>query len=83
MRRVSVSNPGRYEVFCEFHPNEILNLVVTETPWSAQTTKDGAFLLGNLPRGEYVLEAWHPTLGTARKKVTVPTKEEVRLKLKS
>jgi plastocyanin len=82
VRRVAITNPGRYEVFCEFHPTEVLYVVVTDTPWSVTTAKDGRFLLGNLPRGEYVIEAWHPKLGTARTRITVPTKEAVRLNLK-
>jgi len=81
-RRVSISNPGRYEVFCEFHPAEVLYVVVPDSPWSTCTTNDGKFLLGDLPKGEYILEAWHPKLGTTRQKVTIPTKEEVRLRFK-
>lgn len=83
VRRTSISLPGEYEVYCELHPTEILYVVVATERWNTNTARDGTFLLGHMPRGEYVLRAWHPRLGTASARVTVPTKQEIRLNLRS
>ena len=35
------------------------------------TGADGSFEIRNLPPGDYVIEAWHETLGTHEQKITV------------
>jgi plastocyanin len=83
MRRTSFAHPGEYEVFCELHPNEILYVVVADERWNTNTARDGSFLLGQLPRGEYVIRAWNPRLGSTSVRVTIPRKESLQLRLGS
>ncbi len=82
VRRTSFEHPGEYEVFCELHPAEVLYVVVASQQWNTNAGRDGTFLLAHLPRGEYVLRAWNPRLGSATVRVTVPAKEAVRLNLR-
>ncbi len=83
VRRASFAHPGEYEVFCELHPAEVLYVVVSDERFNTNTARDGSFLLGHLPRGEYVIRAWNPRLGSASTRVTVPSKETIRLRLRA
>lgn len=40
-------------------------------PWFAVTDARGAFELTGVPPGDYVIVAWHETLGTRKGRVTV------------
>ena len=44
-------------------------------PYFSVTGDTGSFEIGNLPPGDYVVEAWHETLGTQTQNVTVGEKE--------
>jgi len=56
---------------CDVHPWMQAFLSVFDNPYFAVTGTDGSFDLGQLPPGEYVVEAWHETLGTLTQSVTV------------
>lgn len=42
-----------------------------DNPYYAVTNLDGAFTIGDLPAGTYKVKAWHPTLGSQERNVTV------------
>jgi hypothetical protein len=44
---------------------------VLDHPYFAVSGADGTFAIRNIPPGDYVLEAWHQTLGTQELKVTI------------
>jgi plastocyanin len=48
---------------------------VLDHPYFGVTGTTGSFDIGNLPPGDYVVEAWHETLGTQTQNVTVGEKE--------
>jgi len=60
---------------CNVHPWMRGYVAVFKHPYFAVTGKDGAFDLGNLPPGEYTLEAWHEKLGTITQKIVVAAGE--------
>jgi len=62
-------------VKCNVHPWMKSYIAVFKHPYFKVTGKDGAFELKNLPPGEYTLVAWHGTLGTDEKKVSIGPKE--------
>ena len=62
---------------CDIHSWMRSYTCVFEHPFFAVTGDDGAFELGKLPPGEYEIEAWHETLGTQQKKLTLRQGETV------
>lgn len=62
-------------VKCNVHPWMKSYIAVLRHPYHAVTPGDGSFSLKNLPPGDYVIAAWHETLGTSEQKVTVGASE--------
>jgi len=61
----SFANPEvMIPVKCDVHSWMRAYIGVLPHPYFAVTGKDGAFDISGLPAGDYVLEAWHETLGT-------------------
>jgi plastocyanin len=59
-------------VKCNIHRWMRAFIGVVDNPYFAVTGADGSFEIRNLPPGDYVIEAWHETLGTQEQKITVP-----------
>ncbi len=70
-RRVFEEPEGLVPVKCDIHGWMHATILVLDHPFFAVTTEDGRFSLDGLPPGQYVLEAWHETLGTRTQSVTV------------
>jgi plastocyanin len=51
--------PGLVRIYCNIHPQMSAFLQVMENPYFAWTTPDGAFLIDDVPPGNYRLKAWH------------------------
>jgi len=64
-------------VECDAHSWMKAWLVAQEHPYYAVTDESGGFTLGNVPPGDYDLEAWQETLGRKTAKVSVPAGGEV------
>ncbi len=58
-------------VRCDVHPWMQAYVGVVPHGFFAVTGEDGAFSLEDVPAGDYVIEAWHETLGTQAMNVTV------------
>jgi plastocyanin len=56
---------------CDIHPWMVAYVGVVRHPYYAVSGEDGAFSIQNLPPGRYTLEAWHETLGTQTREVTI------------
>ena len=63
------------EVKCDIHGWMNAALAVFDHPFFAVSGGDGGFRLDGLPPGEYVIEAWHQTLGTRTQTVVVRSAE--------
>ena len=70
---------------CDVHPWMRAYAGVLDHPYFAVTGADGTFRLAGLPPGQYVVEAWHETLGTQTQTVTVDAQgtADVALSFKS
>ncbi|MHC4829042.1 MAG: carboxypeptidase regulatory-like domain-containing protein, partial [Planctomycetota bacterium] len=64
------------EAKCDIHPWMRAYFGIVPHPWFAVTGPDGAFVLNDVPPGEYVLETWHEVYGRVTQKVTVPPRGE-------
>src|SRR5271154_3833875 len=58
-------------VKCNIHRWMHAFIGVVDNPYFAVTGADGSFEIRGLPPGDYVIEAWHETLGTQEQKITV------------
>jgi len=58
-------------VKCDVHGWMSAYIGVTDNPYYATSAADGSFTITGLPPGEYVIEAWHATLGVSAQSVTV------------
>lgn len=58
-------------VKCDVHGWMGAYIGVTDNPYYAVSSADGAFTISGLPPGTYVIEAWHATLGVSTQTVTV------------
>ena len=58
-------------VKCNIHSWMHAFIGVVENPYFAVSGADGTFEIRNVPPGDYVIEAWHETLGVQEQKVTV------------
>ena len=63
--------PGVVSLLCNVHPEMSGFIVVSPTPYFAETDADGAFTIANVPDGEYTITAWHEGKKPQTKKITV------------
>jgi len=82
VRKSSFDHAGVVRVFCELHPKESLYVVVVPDRWHTRPEPDGGFRLADMPRGSYLLRAWHPRYGDVTKRVDVPAREPAVLQFK-
>lgn len=70
---------GVVNLHCEIHPRAVGYVVVTPNRAYATPDSMGRFSIPRLPRGRYVLHAWHPRLGELRLPFDVPKRGKVAL----
>ena len=56
---------------CNVHPEMSGVIVVSPTPYFAQTDGSGNYKIENVPDGSYTVTAWHEGTKPASKKITV------------
>ncbi len=70
-RKVTFPKPGIVYVNCHLHPNMAAVIVVAPSDRYTKTDAAGNFSFQHLPSGDYVVVAWHKSVGIIRKKVRV------------
>jgi plastocyanin len=63
--------PGVASLLCNVHPEMSGYIVVTPTPYSAETDAAGNFSIAGVPDGSYTVTAWHEGAKNQSKPVTV------------
>jgi plastocyanin len=58
-------------LLCNIHTEMSAFVAVLDNPYFSVTGKDGVFTIENVPPGTYKLNAWHESLKTVSKEVTV------------
>jgi len=64
-------NPGVVTMLCNVHPEMSGFIVVSPTPYFAETDADGNYKIENVPDGNYTITAWHEGMKVQAKPVTV------------
>jgi plastocyanin len=52
-------NPGVVSLLCNVHPEMAAYVIVSPTPYFAETNSGGEFKIENVPDGAYTVTAWH------------------------
>jgi len=76
---VKFNKPEVVSVKCDVHSWMNGWFFVAGNPYYSVTNDQGAFKLSDVPPGTYTLEVWHETLGKQSKKVTVGSKQDVKV----
>ena len=71
VKMVEFNETCEIPLLCNVHAEMSAFVVVLENPYFSVTGKDGVFTIGNVPPGTYKLNAWHESLRTVSKEVTV------------
>jgi plastocyanin len=70
-RPFKFDNPGAVPLLCNVHPEMSGYIVVSPTPYFAETDKSGEYKIENVPDGSYTVIAWHEGAKNGSKQVTV------------
>ncbi len=57
---------------CEAHNFMFGFMMAPPHPYAVVVGEDGSYEIGDIPAGDYTLQAWHPTIGLQETKITVP-----------
>lgn len=74
-----IRQSGILKVVCDTHAWMLGFVHVFDHPYFAVTDEQGAFSIGNLPAGTYLLKAWHENGGVKSQEIVVPDSGEVRV----
>ena len=70
-RPFKFTDPGVVSLLCNVHPEMAGYIIVSPTPYFAETGADGAYTLANVPDGDYTITAWHEGKKPQSKKISV------------
>jgi plastocyanin len=70
-RDFKFDHPGVVPLLCNVHPEMSGYIIVSPTPYFAQTDAGGNFKIENVPDGKYTLVAWHEGSKPQSKPITV------------
>lgn len=70
-RSFTFDKPGIVPLLCNVHPEMAAYIVVSPTPYFAQTDDSGNYKIKDVPDGTYTLTVWHEGAKNQSKPVTV------------
>lgn len=70
-RPFTFDKPGVVPLLCNVHPDMAGYLIVSPTPYFAETDDSGNYKIKDVPDGSYTLVAWHEGAKNQSKPVTV------------
>lgn len=78
-KSVRFDHPGVVRVFCDIHSHMSAFILVFSHRYFAVTDDEGRYRIDNIPPGSYNVVAWHESLPSEMRKVTVPDGGETDL----
>jgi len=76
-RAFQFDTPGIVPLLCNVHPEMSAYVIVTPTPYLAETDESGSFKIADVPDGSYSVTAWHEGYKSQSKPVTVASDAKV------
>ena len=70
-RPFKFDHPGVAPLLCNVHPEMAGYIVVSPSPYFAETDDSGAYTIENVPDGTYTVTVWHEGAKTQTKSITV------------
>ncbi len=70
-RSYTFDKPGVVPLFCNVHPEMAAYIIVSPTPYFAETDDSGNYSINDIPDGSYTLVVWHEGTKNQTKPVTV------------
>jgi len=80
-RMFQFTTPGVVPLLCNVHPEMAGYIIVTPTPFAAETDELGAFKIGDVPGGSYTMTAWHEGFKTQSKPIMVASDMKIEFTL--
>jgi plastocyanin len=65
------TEPGVVSLLCNVHPEMSGYIIVSPSPYFAETGADGTYTIANVPDGAYTITAWHEGKKIQSKKISV------------
>ena len=78
-KAVRFDQPGIVRVFCDIHSHMSAFILVFSHRYFAVTDDEGRYRIDNVPPGTYSVVAWHESLPSDTRRVSVPDGGEVDL----
>ena len=75
-QKFKFTTPGNIPILCNIHPEMSANIVVSPSPYFAQTDATGAFSINDVPEGTYKATVWRKGKATS---VNVTVKGDTKL----
>ena len=72
---------GVVPLLCNVHPEMSGYIIVTPTPYYAETDESGNFKIANVPDGSYTVTAWHEGYKSQSKPIAVAGESKVEFAL--
>ena len=70
-RPFTFQKPGVVPLMCNVHPEMSAFIVVSPTPYFAETDDNGNYTIKDVPAGDYKLVVWHEGAKEQKKQITV------------
>ena len=80
-RAFQFDTTGVVPLLCNVHPEMSGYIIVTPTPFYAETDASGSFKIANVPDGAYTVTAWHEGFKNQSKPVTLASDATVEFTL--
>jgi len=80
-RMFQFTTPGIVPLLCNVHPEMSGYIIVTPTPYSAETDELGSFKIADVPGGSYTVTAWHEGYKSQSKPIMVASDLKVEFTL--
>lgn len=76
------ADPGVYPLYCNIHPRMTGFVITLGTPYYAQASDDGRFVIDRVPAGRYVMHVWHDRAAEKIDTVVVPSPALLNMRMK-